>query len=102
MTGLVINAVHQIVSRRVNPIESGVITIGSIHGGKASNVIPESVEMTGTIRSYTPEIRRLLHEELQKAVNIVEAMGGTISATDTPGGGLTVVVDLAAAGKDRV
>ena len=32
----------------------------------------------------------------------VEAMGGTISATDTPGGGLTVVVDLAAAGKDRV
>ncbi|MFN8439768.1 MAG: amidohydrolase [Caldilineaceae bacterium] len=76
LTGLVINAVHQIVSRRVNPIESGVITIGSIHGGKASNVIPESVEMTGTIRSYTPEIRRLLHEELQKAVNIVEAMGG--------------------------
>lgn len=76
LSGLVINAIHQVVSRRVNPIESGVITIGSIHGGQASNVIPETVAMTGTIRSYTPEIRNLLHEELQKAVNVVEAMGG--------------------------
>ncbi|WP_418003377.1 DUF4118 domain-containing protein [Mycobacterium sp. PDNC021] len=39
---------------------------------------------------------------LSVARGFVEAMGGTISATDTPGGGLTVVVDLAAAGKDRV
>ncbi|MGX9670718.1 DUF4118 domain-containing protein [Mycobacterium sp. HM-7] len=39
---------------------------------------------------------------LSVARGFVEALGGTISATDTPGGGLTVVVDLAAAGKDRV
>lgn len=81
LSGLVISAIHQVVSRRVNPIESGVITIGSIHGGIASNVIPETVEMTGTIRSYTPEIRKLLHEELQKAVNVVEAMGGKAELT---------------------
>ena len=81
LSGLAINAIHQIVSRRINPLESGVITIGSIHGGIASNVIPETVTMTGTIRSYTPEIRKQLHEELQKAVNVVEAMGGKAELT---------------------
>ena len=81
LSGLAINAIHQIVSRRINPLESGVITIGSIHGGIASNVIPETVTMTGTIRSYTPEIRKQLHEELQKAVKVVEAMGGKAELT---------------------
>lgn len=81
LSGLAINAIHQVVSRRINPLESGVITIGSIHGGIASNVIPETVTMTGTIRSYTPEIRKQLHEELQKAVNVVEAMGGKAELT---------------------
>ncbi len=81
LSGLAINAIHQVVSRRINPLESGVITIGSIHGGIASNVIPETVTMTGTIRSYTPEIRKQLHEELQKAVKVVEAMGGKAELT---------------------
>jgi len=77
LSGLVIQAIHQVVSRRVNPLDSGVITIGTIHGGTVSNVIPASVDMTGTIRSFTPETRKLLHEELGKAVRLVEAMGGS-------------------------
>ncbi len=81
LSGLVISAIHQVVSRRIGPLEAGVITIGSIHGGKASNVIPETVEMTGTIRSYTPEVRKQLHEELGKAVRVVEAMGGKAELT---------------------
>lgn len=81
LSGHVIGAIHQIVSRRINPIEAGVITIGSIHGGKASNVIPDTVEMTGTIRSYTPEVRKSLHDELQKAVRLVEALGGKAELT---------------------
>lgn len=72
----VVNAIHQIVSRRINPLEAGVITIGTIHGGTVDNVIPDTVEMTGTIRSYTPEVRALLHAELEKAVRVVEALGG--------------------------
>lgn len=58
-----------------------MITIGSIHGGKASNVIPDTVEMTGTIRSYTPEVRKSLHDELQRAVRLVEALGGKAELT---------------------
>lgn len=76
LAGLVIQAVQQVVSRRINPIEAGVITIGTIHGGTVNNVIPDIVEMTGTIRSFDPEVRQVLHAELAKAVRIVEPLGG--------------------------
>jgi amidohydrolase len=85
LSGLVINAIQQIVSRRINPLESGVVTIGSIHGGMASNVIPERVEMTGSIRSFTPETRTRLHEELTRAVQIVNALGGKAELEIKPG-----------------
>jgi amidohydrolase len=81
LSGHVIQAVQQVVSRRLNPIEPGVITIGTIHGGTANNVIPGTVEMTGTIRSFAPEVRQLLHEELAKAVKVVEPLGGTAELT---------------------
>jgi amidohydrolase len=77
LSGHVINAIHQVISRRINPLDAGVITIGTIHGGTVNNVIPDTVEMTGTIRSYTPEVRALLHEELGKAVRVVESLGGS-------------------------
>ncbi len=85
LTAHVINAVQQIVSRRLNPIEPGVITIGTIHGGTVNNVIPDSVEMTGTIRSFAPEVRRLLQDELHKAVRVVEPLGGKAELTIYPG-----------------
>lgn len=74
----VINAIQQVVSRRVNPLEPAVITIGTIHGGTVENVIPDTVTLTGTIRSFTPETRKRLHEELEKACRIVEPLGGAI------------------------
>lgn len=76
LAGLVINAVQQVVSRRLNPLESGVITIGTIHGGTADNIIPDNVIMTGTMRSFTPETRQLLRDELRRACGVVEAFGG--------------------------
>ena len=76
LAGHVINAIHQVVSRRINPLDAGVITIGTIHGGTVNNVIPDTVEMTGTIRSFNEETRTLLHDELSKAVRVVEALGG--------------------------
>jgi amidohydrolase len=81
----VINAVQQVVSRRLNPTEPGVITIGTIHGGTVNNVIPDTVEMTGTIRSFAPEVRQLLRDELAKAVRVVEPLGGTAELKIYPG-----------------
>ena len=53
-------ALQTIVSRRVDPSESAVVTIGSIHGGTKSNVIPDEVKLELTVRSYTDEVRQLL------------------------------------------
>ena len=74
----VINAIQHVVSRRLNPLEPGVITIGTINGGTVENVIPDTVTLTGTIRSFTPEARETLHKELEKACRIVDPLGGSI------------------------
>jgi hippurate hydrolase len=61
-------AIQTIVSRRMDPAWAGVISVGAIHGGKAPNVIPDTVELAGTIRATTPEARRLLQTELASVV----------------------------------
>jgi amidohydrolase len=81
----VINAVQQVVSRRLDPTEHGVITIATIHGGTINNVIPDRVTMTGTIRSFTSKARGLLHTELKRAASIVEPLGGRADLTIYPG-----------------
>lgn len=68
--------IQDIVSRRLDPLETGVISLATIHGGTAINVIPDSVTMAGTIRSLTPETRQLLHDEVRRACGIIEALGG--------------------------
>ncbi|MCS6827347.1 MAG: amidohydrolase, partial [Caldilinea sp.] len=81
----VIHAVHQIVSRRLDPTQPGVITIGTIQGGTANNVIPDRVTMSGTLRSFTSEVRTLLQDELMRAAGIVESLGGRAEVTIFPG-----------------
>lgn len=72
----VIQAVHNVVSRRLNPLEPGVISICSIHGGTAHNIIPETIALNGTIRSMSEATRALLHEELRRACSVIEPLGG--------------------------
>lgn len=73
----VIQAVQDIVSRRLDPLEPGVISICTIHGGTAHNVIPETIELAGTIRSMSEATRELLHSELRRACSVVESLGGS-------------------------
>jgi amidohydrolase len=77
----VINAIHGIRARRINPIDSAVISLGSIHAGHTSNVIPDRVELMGTIRSFDTEVREQLSEELEKAFAISRAFGGDYTLT---------------------
>src|SRR5699024_10467270 len=84
MLGPALQALHGIVARRVSPLDSGVISIGSIHAGSAGNVIPSEVRIQGTIRSYQPQVRELLHDELEKAFSIVKGLGGNYQLTITP------------------
>lgn len=74
--GQVINAIHGIVSRRIDPVQPAVISIGSVHGGQAHNVIPGRVEISGTIRSMDEKVRRELFGELERALGVARALGG--------------------------
>ncbi|MGB2965312.1 MAG: amidohydrolase [Anaerolineales bacterium] len=76
ISGYVILALHGIVSRQLKPSDSGVISIGSIHGGVADNVIPEEVKMLATIRYFTPEVQEKIHAEIKKALEISRTLGG--------------------------
>lgn len=64
-------ALQTIVSRRLDPALPGVITVGSIHGGRAPNVIPDSVDLAGTIRATTAAARTLLATELTRVTHAV-------------------------------
>jgi amidohydrolase len=56
----IISDLQTLVSRELSPLDPGVITVGSIHGGTKRNVIPDSVKLELTVRSYSDEVRRHL------------------------------------------
>jgi amidohydrolase len=64
--GHLITQIHSIVSRNVNPLESGVITIGKVSAGTASNIIPDEVELIGTVRSLNPQVREELKSRIEQ------------------------------------
>lgn len=61
-----ISGIQSIISRNVSPLNSAVITVGSIRGGKAINLIADSVVLEGTIRSLDPSGRELLKKRLRE------------------------------------
>lgn len=72
----VITALQSIVSRNVPPLESAVVTVTSMKGGEAFNVIPEEVELRGTIRTFVPEVRDVVLERFEQVVlGVSESMG---------------------------
>jgi len=73
----VVTALQSIVARAVDPLEPAVLTLGTIHGGTRGNIIPESVEISGTVRTLAEEVRAQLHAELTRiATGVAEALGG--------------------------
>jgi amidohydrolase len=77
----VINAIHGIRARRINPVRPALISIGAVHAGDADNVIPNEVVLRGTIRSYDDETRQQLWAELEKALAVARAFGGDYRLT---------------------
>lgn len=85
MLGPVLQAIHGIVSRKISPLEPGVVSVTQIHSGTTSNVIPTEVYIQGTLRSYSPDVRELLISELEKALSVVRALGGNYTFHVTRG-----------------
>jgi amidohydrolase len=72
----IITALQSVVGRRIDPLESGVVSICQLDAGSAFNVIPSKVRLIGTMRSLTPEIWTALPQWIDEiASNIAKGMG---------------------------
>jgi hippurate hydrolase len=75
----VITALQTIVSRSIDPLESAVISICEFHAGHARNVIPQTAELRGTIRTLTPGVRELVEKRIREVVaGVAQITGATI------------------------
>jgi len=84
----VVNLLQGIVSRNISPLKSAVVSMGSIHGGEAFNVIPSDVELKGTIRSFDPGIRDMvihrIHHIAENTAHALECEAEVEIKTITP------------------
>ena len=78
----IVIALQQIVSRNANPLVSTVVTVGRFIGEGRTNVIPDTVRLEGTVRTFDEEWRTRVHETLRRIANgTAEAMGGSCDIT---------------------
>src|SRR5215211_86692 len=73
----IVVALQTIVSRELDPTVAGVVTIGAFHAGEASNVIPDSAELRGTIRAVTQDQRETMARRIEE---IAKGIGATMRA----------------------
>lgn len=66
--GQLINNLQQIVSRRINPLESAVVSICNFEAKNPYNVIADTAEMTGTVRTFKEDIRSFIEEEIERVI----------------------------------
>jgi amidohydrolase len=71
-----INALQSIVSRNVDPLESAVISMCEFHAGNARNVIPQTAELNGTVRTLNADVRKLVEKRVREVVAGVAQMTG--------------------------
>jgi len=68
-------ALNGVVSRSVDPLKAAVLSCCTIHGGTANNIIPDAVTLSGTVRTFDPELRDLMERRFR------EVVAGTCAAT---------------------
>ncbi|MEN9761215.1 MAG: hypothetical protein RI906_1041 [Pseudomonadota bacterium] len=79
IAGSLVMALQTVVSRNIDPTQTAIVTIGTLHAGVASNVIPDSAVMELSIRSFDPAVRDRLQERITKLVQThVIGYGGEV------------------------
>lgn len=71
----VITALQSIVARNVDPLDTAVISTTAVTAGEAFNVIPDKAELKGTVRTYRPQVRQLIHKRMAA---VVEGVAGAL------------------------
>ncbi|HEX6057991.1 MAG TPA: M20 family metallopeptidase [Gemmatimonadaceae bacterium] len=92
-----VSALQTIVSRRLDPSLAAVVTVGTIHAGTASNIIPDRATLSGTLRATTPASRRLLVDEVTHLAGAVAAAHRVQARVSIEAGTPPVVNEAAAA-----
>jgi hippurate hydrolase len=86
-----IQALQQIVSRNVDPLDSAVISICEFHAGDARNVIPQTAHLAGTVRTLTPEVSELIEKRVREVcAGVAQITGAGIALTYEHGYPVTV------------
>lgn len=81
----IINNLQTIVSRNLHVTENaGVVTIGAINGGNRSNIIPEQVEMLGTIRAFTDEDEKMIIDRVRQVATKTAESAGAVAEVKIP------------------
>lgn len=84
-TAQVINAIQTIVSRQIDAREAVVITVGMINGGTLGNIVADRVELIGTVRCLTQEVRRLVLQQIrERAEGAARGMGARAEVVIEP------------------
>jgi amidohydrolase len=79
-----VQAFQTIISRNKRPVEAGVISVTQVHAGEAINVIPNSCELRGTVRTFTLELLDMIEQRMQRVVeSVCQAFGATCEFTFT-------------------
>lgn len=67
----IVTALQEIHARELSLMDEAVLTIGTIHAGQAANVIPDTVEMSGTIRTYDEDVRAFIKTRMEEIVKSI-------------------------------
>jgi amidohydrolase len=87
----IVTALQTIVSREVDPLDPAVVTVGAFRAGEALNVIPDTAELRGTVRSFSPAVRDQLAKRIQEiARSIATAMRASVEINYTYGYPVTI------------
>jgi amidohydrolase len=76
MAAQAVMAFQTIPSRTIDPIQPSVVTVGMIHGGERSNIIPQEVRMQGTVRTYDPDVRDTIERRMNEILDGISLAGG--------------------------
>jgi amidohydrolase len=75
--------VQSVISREKDPQQFGVVTVGAFQAGTVNNIIPDSATLKLTLRSYSPEVRKLLRSGVERSANAVASMANAPAPTIT-------------------
>ncbi len=86
-----VTALQSIPARNIDPVKPAVLTVTSIHGGRAKNIIPESVKLAGTIRTLDNGVRAEIPELMKRVLaGVTQAFGGDFTIELTRGSSVLV------------